>query len=103
MITATGMYINGNLTEQGRFAVNNLTETGEYAPTGPATHQLLMSGGAVCGGSFAIHSKFVFPLSGGAIGGGSMPQIGLDLVTFDLPAFTLSDQSIKFTLTGSQS
>ena len=31
MITATGLYISGNLTETGRFVANNLTETGEYS------------------------------------------------------------------------
>lgn len=74
MLTATGIYTNGNLTEIGRVIVNNLTEIGEYAPVAVASgaNDLIMSGGSVFGGTLVISTGCYKQLSGGGITGGSL-------------------------------
>lgn len=97
MITSTGQYISGSITETGRIAFANVSETGEYAPT---VTGFSMSSGLLVGGTFPLNTTAGITTAGGFLAGGSMvkKQIPYDLYSPAALAFTLTDASINFKL-----
>ena len=122
MITETGRYTFDEITETGEYVFDNLTETGRcVVPDGNlALYELLMSGGAVIGGSIVVVPFNALAMSGGSVTGGSFnfwwtgtlkmaggavtgggmlkKQITFPLYAPDALSFGITDASINFKL-----
>lgn len=122
MITATGRYISNGLTETGQLVIGAITETGDsvFGATSAASYTLLLTGGAVVGGSCVYSQGYSIQLSGGFVVGGTLPmytvhgmhlsggfilgadmvkkQIPYDLFISTAPLFGLTDASTNFKL-----
>lgn len=122
MITETGRYAFDGLTETGEYVFNSLTETGRHVVPDEnlALYELLMSGGAVIGGSIVVVPFNALVMSGGSVTGGSFnywwtgdlrmyggtvsggsmlkKQMTYTMYSPDAPAFGLINASINFKL-----
>ena len=122
MLTLTGRYTFDGLTETGEYVFDSLTETGRYVvpDENSALYELLMSGGAVIGGSIAVVPFSALAMSGGSVTGGSFnfwwtwsfkmtggsitgggmlkKQITFPLYAPDALSFRITDASINFKL-----
>ena len=79
MLTLTGRYTFDGLTETGEYVFDSLTETGRYVvpDENSALYELLMSGGAVIGGSIAVVPFSALAMSGGSVTGDIADNAGL--------------------------